>query len=190
MIYGLLCAANLKSCVSTFYPAVGGEGKAQLMTTHGRGDIVATGVRADNKWFTLEVDDGINPMSVVTTAGYNPEGWKYLGPNLLGKRTLRVKLVGLGYVRNLDEAQKRAGEMGYRLVEGQAREPFKTRFSKPDDKGPVVFGGSQWQDPDGGASVACLDGFGDGWHPYFYWASNGFHVYSRWLVAGKYLSST
>ncbi len=142
-------------------------------------------VPADDEWFELEVDDDVNPMSVVTTAGYDQKGWTYLGPKLSGKQTLRVKLVHLGYVRNLKEAEKKADEFGYRLVEGQAREPFKARFPKPDGKGFVVFGGSQWQDPNGDARVAYLRDFKGEWDSYFHWSVSGFLGHWRWLVVGQ-----
>lgn len=160
----------------------------QLMTTH---EAFAkrrlNAVPADDEWFELEVDDDVDPMSVVTTAGYNADGWKYLGPKLSGKRTLRAKIVRLGYVRNLEEARKKADKLGFRLVEGQAREPFKARFPKPDDgKGPVVFGGSEWRRPHGHAGVAYLRGFRDGWGSGFYWSGRDFlGDRYRWLVVGK-----
>lgn len=145
-------------------------------------------VPAEDVWFELEVDD-VNPMSVVTTAGYDVNGWEYLGPKLSGKRKLRVKLVRPGYVRNLDELNQKGG-LGYRLAEGQAREPFKAKFPKPDDKGSIMFGGSGWRHPDGSALVACLlDGFGDGWVLDFFCSENEFHGDSRLLVVGKELSS-
>lgn len=141
-------------------------------------------VPGDDEWFDLKVDNDVDPMSVVTTAGYTASGWKYLGPNLLGKRTLQVKLIYLGYVCNLDEAKKRADEMGYRLIEGQAREPFKVRFPKPDGRG-MVFGGSRWQGPDGDANATCLLGFEGAWYSSFRWSGGGFDDDWRWLVVGK-----
>ena len=140
---------------------------------------------ADDVWFELEVHNDINPIDVVTSAGYDPKGWEYLGPKLSGKQTLRVKLVRLGYVRNLREAREKANKLGYRLVDGQAREPFKTKFPKPDGKGPVVFGGSEWRDPFGGPRVACLYDFGRGWGSGFHWSGGEFGGRWRWLVVGK-----
>jgi len=143
-------------------------------------------VPADNEWFDLDIDNDVDPMEVVTSAGYNPSGWKYLGPKLSGKSTYRAKLICLGYMRNLEEARKRADKMGYRLVEGQAREPFKARFSKPDGKGHVIFGGSEWQDPKGHPRVACLSGFGGEWDSSsFGWSGSEFYGGWCWLVAGK-----
>lgn len=142
-------------------------------------------IPADDEWFDLEVDDDVDPMAVVASAGYDPKGWKYLGPKLTGKRTLRVKLVRLGPVRNLKEAEEKADAMGCRLVEGQAREPFKAKFPKPDGKGPILFGGSQWQYPFGNAYVAFLYGLGGEWFSLFFWADRGFSGRWRWPVVGK-----
>ena len=85
------------------------------MTTH-KTVRKLNAIPADKEWFTLEVDDDVDPMGVVTSAGYNPSGWKYLGPELSGKMPLQVKLVRLGYVRNLKGAREKADELGYRLV--------------------------------------------------------------------------
>lgn len=143
-------------------------------------------IPADEEWFSLEVDDDVDPMDVVTSAGYNPSGWKYLGPRLSGKRTLQVKLVRLGYIRNLEEARKKVDELGYRLLEGQARESFKASFPRPDnDKGPVVFAGSVWRGPDGSASVAFLYGSRGAWGSYFFCSDDDFRDRWRWLVVGK-----
>lgn len=142
-------------------------------------------IPADDVWFDLEVDNNIDPVEVVTSANYDPRGWKYLGPKLSGKQTLRVKLVRLGCVRGLEEAKKKADEMGYRLVEGLARESFKAKFPRPDGKGSVAFGGSEWESPRGSAGVAYLGGFGDEWSSSFYWSTYGFDGNWRWLVVGR-----
>lgn len=146
-------------------------------------------LNANAEWFELQVNNDVDPMSVVITAGYDQQGWKYLGPRLSGKQTLRVKLVRLGFTRNLDEAKKKADEMGYRLVEDQASKSFKVRFPKPDGMGPVVFGGSQWQDQNGIARVTSLYNFKGEWDIYFRWSGNNFLIGSRWLVADKYLKT-
>jgi hypothetical protein len=150
-----------------------------------RRQVQTNAVPADDEWFNLTVNDDINPMDVVISAGYNADGWKYLGPELSGTRTLRVKLTRLGYARNLREAEEKADKLGYRLVEGQAREPFKAKFPKPDGKGSVIFGGSEWQDPDGGADVAYLNVFEDEWHSHFLWSGSDFDDDCRWLIVGK-----
>jgi len=143
-------------------------------------------VPADDEWFDLEVDNDVNPIDVVTSAGFNADGWNYLGPNLSGKRTYTVKLVRLGYVHNLVKAKERADEMGYRLIEGQAREPFKARFLKPDGKGFVVFGGSEWLYPyPDSPRVVYLYGFEDKWYSDFLWSDDDFDDDWRWLVVGK-----
>lgn len=142
-------------------------------------------VPADDEWFELEVDNDINLMEVVRAAGYDPKNWKYLGPKLSGKYKCRAKLIRLGYVRNLEEAREKADKMGHRPLEGQAREPFKKKYPKPDGKGPVVFGGSGWQGPDGDANVACLHDFKDEWYSSFFWSEDGFSEDYRWPVVSK-----
>jgi hypothetical protein len=142
-------------------------------------------VPGDDVWFDLEVDNNINPMEVVTSAGYTANGWKYLGPKFEGRQTYRVKLVRLGYVRNLKDARKKADKMDYRLIEGQAREPFKAKFPKPDGKGPVIFGGSGWRSPSGLSRVAYLRDFEDEWDSDFDWSDYDFSDVWRWLVVSK-----
>lgn len=147
--------------------------------------VLTPAVPADSEWFEFDVDNTADPMEVVQTAGYNPKDWKYLGPMFSGKPKYRVKLVSLGYVRNLEEAKEKADNMGYRLLEGQARAPFKKKYPKPDGRGPIVFGASEWQDPYGLAFVACVDGVGGGWHSLFYWSGFGFRAGCRWAVVSK-----
>lgn len=142
-------------------------------------------VPADDVWFDLEVDYDISPMEVVSSAGHDPSGWKYIGPKLSGKRIIRAKLVRLGNVCDLEEAKKKADKLGYRLVEEQARDSFKTRFSKPDGSGPVAFGGSEWQGPLGDSDVAYLNDLRDEWSSNFNWSGNDFNDNWRWLVVSK-----
>ena len=150
-----------------------------------RRQIETSVVPADGELFDLEVDNTRDPMEVVTSAGYDANGWRYLGPEFTGKQILRVKLVRLGYVRNLKEAEDKAAKMGCRLVQGQARESFKTKFPKAEGNGLVVFGGSEWRHPDGAARVACLGDFEDEWHSDFDWSADDFLGGCRWLVVGK-----
>ena len=81
---------------------------------------------AEDEWFELTVDNNIDPMSVVTSAGFDATKWEYLGPPFSGVKNYRVKLIALGYVRNLDEAKAAAKLKNpkYQLLEGQAREAF------------------------------------------------------------------
>lgn len=136
-------------------------------------------------WFDLEVDNDSDPMDVVTSGNCDVNGREYLGPELKGQQRYRAKLVGLGYVRNLEEARKRADELGYRCVEGQAREPFKAKFPKPDGKGVITFGTSEWKNPSGNPSVACLSDFEGEWYPYFHESGDCFYGNRRWLVVEK-----
>lgn len=155
------------------------EKEEQLMTTH---ETVA--VPADDEWFELEVDNDIDPMDVVRTAGYDLKDWKYLGPKLEGKQKYRAKLIHLGYVGNLAEARECADKIGYRLLEGQAREPFKKKYPKPD-RSPVIFGGSGWQRLGGRAIAACLRAFGIEWDSDFHWSGHGFFENCRWAAVSK-----
>ena len=142
-------------------------------------------VPEDGVEFTLKVNNNIDPMEVVTSAGYRSDDLEYLGPKLEGEQTYQAELVHLGYVRNLDEAREKAEKMGYRLVEGQAREPFKAKFPKPDGGGPVVFGGSEWRDPGRCPSVAYLCDLEGEWHSGFTWSNICFPFDWRWLVVDK-----
>lgn len=126
---------------------------------------------------------------MVTSLGWNAREWKYLGLELSGRQTYRAKLVKLGLVRNREEASERANKMGYRLVEGQAIGPFRARFSQPDGKGPIVFGGCEWQNQHGEANVICLIGFMYEWNSDFRYSGGDFFGDSRWLVVAKEPSS-
>ncbi len=134
--------------------------------------------------FDLTVDNNVDPMTVVTSCGLDATNWKYLGPQQSGIRIYRVKLVSLGSVRNLDEAKKAAGRLNpkFRLLEGQAREPFKEKYPRHNGR-PIVFGGSQWQDPDDSRNVAYLGTLSVGeWHSRFGWSDGDFHDDRLWPV--------
>lgn len=176
----------------------GTEPKQLLASLEGRGQeleralqqmfssfVSTTVVPADDEWFELKVDYRVDPAEVVHSAGYNPEGWKFLGPVRKGWETHRAKFVRLGWVQNLAEAEQRAGVQGYRLLGGHAREPFKAKFPRPDGHGPVIFGGSQWRGPVGSPSVTCLSGLGDGWRSGFRWSGDDFSGFCRWAVVSK-----
>ncbi|MEK9134760.1 MAG: hypothetical protein AAB451_00415 [Patescibacteria group bacterium] len=111
-------------------------------------------VPAGGVWFNLEVID-VDPMTVVALANYEVKDWKYLGPQYTGKRVRRVKLIHLGHNNNLNEARARADGMGYRLVGGQMMEPFRNKFPKYNDTGPIVFGGDEWLNPHGETRVVA-----------------------------------
>ena len=140
----------------------------------------------NDEWFTLRVDNNINPMDVVAmSVSRGPRGWKYLGPAVAGKQTYHAKLVCLGACRNLAEARERAEKIGCRLLEGQAREPFKKRFSAQDNRGPIVFGGSVWESPEGNRQVAALRYLPSEWDSSFGLAGKDDHFGEecRWVVA-------
>jgi hypothetical protein len=142
-------------------------------------------VPKDDEWFDLVVDHTtIQSMDVVRAAGYNPEGWNYLGPEFHGKQVYRAKLVRLGYIRNLKDAEQRADGLDFRLLEGQAREPFKAQYPTYDGKGSIIFGGSRWQRPVGYAYVTRLQGLKGVWFSYFRCVDRLFPD-CRWLVTSK-----
>jgi hypothetical protein len=141
-------------------------------------------VPADDEWFELMVDHRTSPIQLVIDAGYDKKDWYYLGPNFARKRvTYRVKLVHLGWVQTVEEAEKRAIYHRLQLVEGQARLSFMQRYPNPDKRGVIVFGGSQWQHPSGRANIAILGVSKEGkWKPAFRWKKQGFDEVCRWLV--------
>jgi len=146
-------------------------------------ELAQAQVPADGVWFDLMVDNNVKPLEVVRTAGFDNWGdWKYIGPALTGKKTQRVKLVHLGYCKDIDDARAKAKAQRCELVEGQARDEFRRRFSKYDGNGPVIFGGSEWRGPDGRPGVACLHDVGGEWDSHFYWSGGDFNGRCRWLV--------
>lgn len=144
-------------------------------------NIPADGVEFE---LTLEPTDA---MDMVRSDGYDPKGWQYTGPKVTKPETRRVKLLRLGYVRNLAEAQAKAAEQGCELVIGQWREVFKKRFPTNDGNGPIGFGGSesQWVRPDGHARFPVLHGLGVGWHSRFRWSGPDHDERWRWLATSK-----
>lgn len=144
-------------------------------------DIPADGVEFE---LTLEPTDA---LAMVKADGYDPKGWQYKGPKVTKPDTKRVKLIRVGYVRNLAEVQAKAREQGCELVIGQWREAFKKRFPTNDGKGPIGFGGkeSSWVDPCGDAYFPVLCVHGVGWRSDFGWSDDVRDGHWRWLAASK-----
>ena len=139
--------------------------------------------------FELMVNNNINPMKVVTSAGIDKKGWNYLGPNLTGKVLYRVSFVRLGKVKNLAEAKGKADELGFRLLEGQARKPFEKKYPRLRGRERVIFGGSEWQSWQGGRNYNCVaalcrDNVNE-WLPIFPWSEDPFDEYCYWAVVHK-----
>ena len=147
--------------------------------------VVQLVVPADDEWFELEVNNDQDPMEVVSSVGFDKKSWQYLGPAFSGKETRRVKLVRLGFVKDLEDARQKADQLGFRLLEGQARESFKAKYPAPDGKGPVVFGGSELRSPYGHAYVACLCELGVVWSSSFRWSDRDWDGNYRWAVVSK-----
>lgn len=144
----------IKSEPRFWYLFTGGIGPTVKGIQKRERELKSRPVPADDEWFELEVDNDQDPMDVVTSAGFDKKSWTYLGPVFSGTQTYLAKLVRLGLVRNLADARERAAKLGLRLLEGQAREAFKTKYSVPDGKG-----GSFSVVPSGGARAAkrsCL----------------------------------
>lgn len=151
-------------------------------TTHPTpSDIPADGVEFE---LTLEPTDA---LAMVKSDGYDPKGWQYTGPKVTKPETKRVKLIRLGHVRDLAEAQAKAREQGCELVIGQWREAFKKRFPTNDGNGPIGFGSdeSAWVHPRGDANFPVLGGRGDGWLSVFFWSGFARVGRWRWLAASK-----
>lgn len=104
-----------------------------------------------NEWFELEVDNTADPMNVLFTAGLDTRGWKFIGPKYKYKKILRVKLIEFDVVNveNLEVARRLAKIKGYRLLEGQGRDPFKKKFPRSRSDNIIVFGGNEWKAPGG-----------------------------------------
>lgn len=153
------------------------------MTTH----ETVRKVPVDGEWFDLEVDDDVDPMSIVTTAGYNPTGWKYLGPRLRGRRRYQVTLKILGFALTIQEARAEVDRLGCRLLEGQARDVFKGKFPQPDNGGFIVFGGSTWelQRFPNKPVAALLRPQGKAWKADVDLPSAYFHNNIRWAIVLK-----
>jgi hypothetical protein len=142
-------------------------------------DMVVPAIGED---FFLTVDNDINPMDIVVNAGCDPSGWKYIGPPLSGQMSYQVKLIKLGFVNDLTEAKSEAAEMGYRLLEGQARDAFRIQYPVYDGNGGVIFGGSEWEFPDDDRRVTALAHTGNEWAPVFCWSTKDFDETDRWAV--------
>jgi len=72
------------------------------------------------------------------------EHWEYRGARIKKAETKRVKLIRLGHVNDLDEAQEKAKAQDCRLVVGQWRAAFEKAFPRHDNSGPIAFGGESW----------------------------------------------
>lgn len=138
-------------------------------------------VPADDEEFELTLDgDAVDPIEMVRQSGFaNPEAWKLLGPRVTEMHVRRFKLVRAGYcLGDLADVEQKAGK----LAEGQWRETFRKKYPRPDGRGPIGFGGSEWMDPLGTHVFACLFGSGaERWRPFFD-GTGGFNESWRWLV--------
>jgi hypothetical protein len=121
------------------------------------------------------------PLEIVRSFGYNPEGWRHKGPKVAGKQTRRFKLVQVGYCSNMDVVRERLKAHGENL-EGQWMKAFKVAYPQPDGNGPVGVADASWVPPYGVANFPIVDTGGD---PHFSWAGLARDAHWRWLVAVK-----
>lgn len=145
-------------------------------------DVSITSIPNDGVSFSLTLEP-TDELEMVRSDGYDPTGWAYTGTRATRPETRRVKLVRLGYVRNLAGAQSKAMEHGYELVPGQWREAFKCRF--PFNNGsPIAFGGkdSAWRDQEGTPGFPVLGGDELLWRSGFARAIDSIRKCWRWLV--------
>lgn len=131
---------------------------------------------------TLNGDDPANdPIEMVRRDGYSePHKWQYEGTRVVGKQTRRLKLVAVGYCRNLDEVRQKLAVHG-EIPEGQWREAYKVKYRGGCGR-PVGIAAASWVSPRGRASFPCVDerGISD-----FSWTGHDFNVSWLWLVPCK-----
>jgi len=140
-------------------------------------------VPPDNEEFVLNV----SYEEAMWIEKSNP-GWKYLGPKFKSGQTYNYKnarLVRLGS-NSLREAIQKADELGFRLLGSHAVNSFRHTYF-PDANGSVVFGGPEWQSPDGEAVVSYCHGENSFWNLNVSYSGGfrGFGYNCRWAVVSK-----
>ncbi|MDO8669650.1 MAG: hypothetical protein Q7K65_05140 [Candidatus Buchananbacteria bacterium] len=134
--------------------------------------------------FELEIDGNASentPSEIIRSFGYNPNGWKFSGPVVMGKKSCQVMLVQIGnFQQKLDEIKRMLEAKYGPMPGGQFVKVFKDACPEPDGKGPVGIADSQWLDPSGDALFPCINSFG---RSYFGYPDFGFSVSWRWLVS-------
>jgi hypothetical protein len=100
--------------------------------------------------FELAIDgNAVDPIGMVRRTYSDWKDWIFTGPRVVGKRTARFKF--LRAQRNCVpyDYTLRAGlaMRGFKLAEGQWREPFLEKFPNCDGKGTISFVGSEWSTP-------------------------------------------
>lgn len=116
------------------------------------------------EWFMLEVNNDVDPMSVWDGLfGQNPgpkEDKRYLGPGLIGKCFYQyAALLSLGRVSGEQEACEKALSLGFRLMEGRARDVLHNLGKRCTQT--VAFGYDQWETKNGRV-ILTLQGGWDG----------------------------
>jgi len=151
--------------------------------------------------FELSIDgDKVDPMDMLKRDGYDTEYFEFLGPAIDGIITGQFKLITLdsGDIR---ECERLVKDLGYRLAEGQWREPFLHKFPRNNEYeyGEINFAGSRWLQardwligvrhyPAGKIFWPVLYNVTAGWQIGFHWNSGSYsspenlRVATRWLV--------
>lgn len=144
-----------------------------MVTTH-------SPIPVDGVEFELTLEP-IDPLEMVCSDGYDPEGWKFIGSPVV-PQTRRFKLVRVGHCYNLNAVCEKLKKYGS-IPEGQWREAFKKTFPRNNGQCPIGFADPSWVYPNGSASFPALDVFGGTWDSFFGWVNVGLGEHWRWLVA-------
>jgi hypothetical protein len=91
------------------------------------------------------------PLEMVDSFGYNPEGWCHKGPTISGHQTRRFKLVQVGYCSNLDKVKEKTSALGENPA-GQWINAFHSTYPKSDGQGPIGIADGSWVGPNGRAN--------------------------------------
>lgn len=125
--------------------------------------------------------DQCDPIAMVKKFGYdNFKGWKHTGSKVEPK-TIKCKLVQVGYCSNLDEVKEKLEAYG-EIPEGQFLQSFLTQYQKPDGNGPVGIADASWFDPHGFINFLHVGSDGS---PNFRWPDHSLLGAWRWLVLSK-----
>jgi len=139
-------------------------------------------VPSEHQWFRLRVS-----YKYPRYLGFSNAGLGYLGPPLAGWEWVNATLVSVGECEDVAEVNCRISEHrvgGTFPLGGQAATAFLRAFPKPDNKGPIGFAGSFWEDRMGLLHIQRLVNVGGRWSLGSSWAGRGFLDW-RWLVGHR-----
>lgn len=124
-------------------------------------------------------------LDMVASDGYNAEGWKFTGEELIEPQTRRFKLESLDNCSSVYRARQKLTLPGQAPAKGQWREAFKEAFPQNDSNGPVGCADPSWMGPSGRPVFPVLDGDSENWYSRFLRASSNLLDGYRWLVKIK-----